>query len=59
MKIAAAQAIAAIVARKELHEEYVIPGVFNGKVVPAVAQAVTKAAERGGAARRRRRGRHG
>jgi malate dehydrogenase (oxaloacetate-decarboxylating) len=53
MKIAAAQAIASIVGRSELHEEYVIPSVFNKKVAPAVAREVVRAAHRGGVARRR------
>ena len=55
MKIAAAHAIASVVSRKELHEEYVIPSVFNKKVAPAVAREVVRAAQRGGYARRRRR----
>jgi malate dehydrogenase (oxaloacetate-decarboxylating) len=52
MKIAAATAIASIVGRSELHEEYVIPSVFNKKVAPAVARAVVKAAAKAGVARR-------
>jgi malate dehydrogenase (oxaloacetate-decarboxylating) len=55
MKVAAAQAIASVVSRKELHEEYIIPSVFNKKVAPAVAREVVRAAQRGGLARRRRR----
>ena len=55
MKVAAAQAIASVVSRKELHEEYVIPSVFNKKVAPAVAREVVRAAQRTGLARRRRR----
>jgi malate dehydrogenase (oxaloacetate-decarboxylating) len=58
MKVAAAQAVASVVSRKELHEEYVIPSVFNKKVAPAVARAVVQAAQRGGFARRRRRAAH-
>jgi malate dehydrogenase (oxaloacetate-decarboxylating) len=58
MKIAAARAIASVVNRKELHEEYVIPSVFNKKVAPAVAREVVRAAQRGGVARRRRRSAH-
>jgi malate dehydrogenase (oxaloacetate-decarboxylating) len=58
MKIAAARAIASVVSRKELHEEYVIPSVFNKKVAPAVAREVVRAAQRGGLARRRRRAGH-
>jgi malate dehydrogenase (oxaloacetate-decarboxylating) len=58
MKLAAAQAIASIVSKKELHEEYVIPSVFNKKVAPAVAREVMRAAQKGGVARRRRRATH-
>ena len=58
MKIAAARAIASVVSRKELHEEYIIPSVFNKKVAPAVAHEVVRAAQRGGLARRRRRPAH-
>jgi malate dehydrogenase (oxaloacetate-decarboxylating) len=54
MKIAAAQAIASIVSKSELHEEYVVPSVFNKKVAPAVAREVIKAALKGGVARRRK-----
>ncbi len=53
MKIAAAQAIASIVGRTELHEEYIIPSVFNTRVAPAVAREVIRAAQKGGVARRR------
>src|SRR5262249_43482649 len=59
MKIAAAHAIASVVTRKELHEEYVIPSVFNKKVAPAVAREGVRAAQRGGSARRGRRAAHG
>jgi malate dehydrogenase (oxaloacetate-decarboxylating) len=55
MKVAAAYAVASIVARKELHEEYIIPSVFNKKVAPAVAREVMRAAHKAGVARRRRR----
>jgi malate dehydrogenase (oxaloacetate-decarboxylating) len=58
MKVAASQAVASVVSRKELHEEYVIPSVFNKKVATAVARAVVQAAQRGGFARRRRRAAH-
>jgi malate dehydrogenase (oxaloacetate-decarboxylating) len=58
MKVAAAQAIASVVSRKELHEEYVIPSVFNKRVAPAVAREVMRVAQRGGVARRRRRAAH-
>jgi malate dehydrogenase (oxaloacetate-decarboxylating) len=52
MKLAAAQAIAAVVTDDELHAEYIIPSVFNRNVVKAVALAVAKAAEASGVARR-------
>ena len=55
MKLAAAHAIAACVSRSELGPEYIIPSVFNKAVAPAVAEAVARAAQRTGAARRRRR----
>jgi len=53
MKIAAAQAIASIVTKQELSPEYIIPSVFNKKVVPVVAREVAKAAQKTGLARRR------
>jgi malate dehydrogenase (oxaloacetate-decarboxylating) len=52
MKLAAAKAIASVITNKELHEEYIIPSVFNKKVVTAVAAAVAKAAHKTGVARR-------
>ncbi|MBI2544821.1 MAG: NAD-dependent malic enzyme, partial [Candidatus Rokubacteria bacterium] len=55
MRIAAARAIAECVRPEELTPEYIIPSVFNKKVVPAVARAVTGAAQQTGAAHRRRR----
>jgi malate dehydrogenase (oxaloacetate-decarboxylating) len=54
MKLAAAEAIAAVVKSDELEPDYVIPSVFNRDVTPAVAEAVARAAERGGVARRKR-----
>ena len=54
MKLAAAHAIAAVVRPGELGPEYIIPSVFNRDVAPAVAAAVSAAAERTGAARKRR-----
>ncbi|MDQ3932543.1 MAG: NAD-dependent malic enzyme, partial [Actinomycetota bacterium] len=44
MLVAAAKAIAGIVQEGELRAEYIIPSPFNGKVVPAVAEAVERAA---------------
>lgn len=53
MKLAAGQAIAAVVAADEVGPEYIVPSVFNREAVPAVAAAVAQAAETGGVARRR------
>ncbi len=52
MKLAAAEAIAAVVKPDELGPEYVIPSVFNRDVAPVVAAAVAAAAEETGVARR-------
>lgn len=52
MKLAAAEAIAAVVSDKELNEDYIIPGCFNPRVVENVAAAVMRAAVRTGVARR-------
>ncbi len=52
MKIAAAYAIASCVSDSELYEDYIIPSVFNKKVVSAVAKEVSKAAHRTKVARR-------
>jgi malate dehydrogenase (oxaloacetate-decarboxylating) len=52
MKLAAGQAIAAVVREEELGPEYIVPSVFNRDVVPAVAAAVAHAAEEAGVARR-------
>jgi malate dehydrogenase (oxaloacetate-decarboxylating) len=54
MKLAAARALAACVARSELGEEYIIPSVFNKAVAPAVAEGVARSAWETGTARRRR-----
>jgi malate dehydrogenase (oxaloacetate-decarboxylating) len=54
MKIAAARGIASIVSPSELSEEYVIPSVFDKRVVQAVADGVARAAAQTGGARRRR-----
>lgn len=44
MKLAASYAIADLVEEDELHEEYLIPDVFDKRVVLAVAEAVKEAA---------------
>ena len=51
MKLAAARAIAAIVTEDELREDYIIPGAFDERVVPAVAAAVMACARSEGVAR--------
>jgi len=55
MKLAAANGIANLVAEAELSEEYIIPAPFDSRVVPAVAEAVAKAAIADGVARISRR----
>ena len=54
MKLAAAHALAAIVSKDELSEEYITPSMFDPRVVPAVAAAVAEAAMKTGVARRKR-----
>jgi malate dehydrogenase (oxaloacetate-decarboxylating) len=55
MKVAAANAIAGVVDKNELSEEYIIPSVFNRNVARAVAREVAEAARQTGVARRVRR----
>lgn len=52
MKLAAAQAIAAVVHPDERNEQYIIPSIFNEKVVEQVRLAVIRAAIATGIARR-------
>ena len=52
MKLAAAEAIANLVATDELHDEYIIPSMFDTRVVDAVATATREAAIASGVARR-------
>lgn len=54
MKVAAAHAIADLIPEDELNPEYVIPDPFNQGVVEEVAEAVAKAAEDAGLARKSR-----
>jgi malate dehydrogenase (oxaloacetate-decarboxylating) len=54
IKLAAAKAIASMVDDKELSEDYIVPSIFNRKVVTAVATAVSDAAFRTGVARKER-----
>lgn len=51
MFLAAADAIAALVSPSELHSAYIIPSVFDPRVVPAVARAVEECARSLGLAR--------
>ncbi len=44
MQIAAADAIASIIPDNELRRDYIVPGAFDPRVVPAVAKAVAEAA---------------
>jgi malate dehydrogenase (oxaloacetate-decarboxylating) len=53
MKIAAAKALAGLISDEELHEDYIIPSIFNPKVAEEVARAVAQAARESGAAKRR------
>ncbi|HZR46971.1 MAG TPA: NAD-dependent malic enzyme [Candidatus Manganitrophaceae bacterium] len=52
MCLAAAHAIASMIHKEELSEDYIVPGVFNRKVTKAVAHDVAKAAVETGVARR-------
>jgi malate dehydrogenase (oxaloacetate-decarboxylating) len=52
MKLAAAKAIAGCISQGELSPEYIVPSVFNRGVVQRVAEAVQRAAVRGGVARK-------
>ena len=51
MKMAAAQALAALISDEELNADYIIPKAFDKRVGPAVAKAVAEAARRSGVAR--------
>ncbi len=54
MKLAAAHALADIVGKGELSDEYITPSMFDPRVVPAVASAVAEAAIRTGVARKKK-----
>ncbi len=51
MKVAAAEALAALVSDDELSADYIIPKAFDPRVAPAVSKAVAEAARRTGVAR--------
>jgi malate dehydrogenase (oxaloacetate-decarboxylating) len=55
MKLAAAKAIAGVIKPSELHEDYIVPSVFDRRVAEAVAKAVEREAYRSGVAQRRKR----
>ncbi len=52
IKLAAARAIASIVDEKDLSEDYIIPSIFDRRVVSKVASAVEEAAQNTGVARK-------
>lgn len=52
MKVAAAHAIASIVKKNELTEDYIIPSVFNKRVAKAISKEVIRVATKTGVARR-------
>jgi malate dehydrogenase (oxaloacetate-decarboxylating) len=52
MKVAAGEALAAVVAPEELAADYIVPSVFNRDVATAVAAAVAAVAEQEGVARK-------
>jgi malate dehydrogenase (oxaloacetate-decarboxylating) len=52
MKLAAAHAIANVIPEEALAADYIIPSVFDGEVVKAVAEAVMKAARQTNVARK-------
>jgi malate dehydrogenase (oxaloacetate-decarboxylating) len=56
MKLAAAHAIAGMVGKDELSEEYITPSMFDPRLVPAVSSAVADAAIKTGVARKAKRG---
>ncbi|MCA0755742.1 NAD-dependent malic enzyme [Paenibacillus sp. N4] len=52
MKLAAAEAIASVISDDELNRMYIIPSVFNSRVVEEVRRRVIQAAQRSGVSRR-------
>ncbi len=54
IKLSAAKAIASMVDEKELSEDYIVPSIFDRKVVTTVAAAVSDAAFKTGVARKER-----
>ncbi len=54
IKLAAARAISSMVDEKDLSEDYIVPSIFDRKVVATVASAVSDAAHMTGVARKER-----
>jgi malate dehydrogenase (oxaloacetate-decarboxylating) len=48
MKVAAARALADIVAEDGVSADFIVPSIFDSRVVPAVAKAVKEAAASAG-----------
>ena len=44
MKLAASKALANLISKEQLNEEYILPSIFDKRVVTAVASAVEEAA---------------
>ncbi|WP_042165863.1 NAD-dependent malic enzyme [Paenibacillus gorillae] len=55
MKLAAAEAIASVIGEDELNRLYIIPSVFNTRIVEEVRRRVMQAARQSGVARRKTR----
>ena len=51
MKLAAAHALAEVIPEEDLSEDYIIPSLFDERVVPRMAEAVAEAARQSGVAR--------
>ena len=51
MKLAASEALAALVSPEELKRDYILPRAFDPRVGPAVAKAVAEAARKSGVAK--------
>ncbi|MDC3414388.1 NAD-dependent malic enzyme [Aquibacillus sp. 3ASR75-11] len=53
IKLATAKAIAAVIPEDERNKDYIIPGVFNEKIVPNIREAVVEASYKTGVAKRK------
>jgi malate dehydrogenase (oxaloacetate-decarboxylating) len=51
MKLAASRALAEVIPEEDLSEDYVLPSLFDERIVPSMAEAVQKAARDSGVAR--------